>query len=98
MSPIRVPRLTASRPSEFVTPNFEERRMDWFEQLTGFRESNYEETRAKLKVDAGRLRSLVNGKSYGVGEFELVPLQTLRERVRSLGGPSGRLKASVARG
>jgi hypothetical protein len=72
--------------------------MDWFEQLTGFREGNYEETRAKFKFDAGRLESLVNGKSYGVGEFELVPLQTLRERARSFGGPSGRLKASVVKG
>jgi hypothetical protein len=71
--------------------------MDWFEQLTGFREGNYDETRAKLKVDAGRVQSLVNGKSYGVGEFELVPLLALRERARSLGGPSGRLKASVVR-
>jgi hypothetical protein len=72
--------------------------MDWFEQLTGFREGPYEETRAKFKVDAGRLQSLVNGKSYGVGEFELVPLQTLRERARSDGRPSGRLKVSVVRG
>jgi hypothetical protein len=72
--------------------------MDWFEQLTGFREGNYEETREKLKVDAGRLQSLVNGKSYWVGEFELVPLQTLRERARTVTEPSGRLKASVVRG
>jgi hypothetical protein len=72
--------------------------MDWFEQLTGFREGDYEETRAKLEVHAGRLQSLVNRKSYGVGEFELVPLHTLRERARSFGGPSGRLKASVVRG
>jgi hypothetical protein len=72
--------------------------MDWFEQLAGFREGSYEETRAKLKVDAGRLQSLVNAKSYRVGEFELVPLQTLRERARSVVGPSGRLKARVVRG
>jgi hypothetical protein len=72
--------------------------MDWFEQLTGFREGSYEETRAKLRIDADRLQSLVNGKSYRFGEFELVSLQSLRERGRSLGGPSGRLKASVVRG
>jgi hypothetical protein len=72
--------------------------MDWFQQLTGFREGSYEETRAKLRVDAGCLQSLVNGKSYGIGEFELVPVQTLRERARSIRGPSGRLKASVVRG
>jgi hypothetical protein len=67
--------------------NFEgEATMDWFERLTGFREGNYEETRAKLKVEAGRLKSYVNGKSYGVGELELVSLQALRHRAKSLGG------------
>jgi hypothetical protein len=45
--------------------------MDWFESLTGFRETAYEDTRAKLKVEGGRLHSLVNGKSYGIGELEL---------------------------
>jgi hypothetical protein len=33
--------------------------MDWFERLTGFREGEYEETRARLKVEDRRLRSLV---------------------------------------
>jgi hypothetical protein len=72
--------------------------MDWFEQLTGFREGTYERTQAKLKVDAGRLQSLANGRSYGVGEFEFVPFQILRESARYFGGPPGRLKASVVRG
>jgi len=72
--------------------------MDWFERLTGFREAGYEETRAKLKVDGRRLQSLVNGKSYRIGELELVSLQTLRERVKSVGGLSGRLKVSVVTG
>ena len=44
--------------------------MDWFERLTGFRETGYEETRARLVVEDGRLRSRVNGASYGVGELE----------------------------
>ena len=72
--------------------------MDWFETLTGFRETNYDDTRAKLKVEGSRLQSLVNGKSYGIGELELVPLQTLRERVKSAGGLPGRLKVSVVTG
>jgi hypothetical protein len=72
--------------------------MDWFEKLTGFRETSYDDTRAKLKVDGSRLQSLINGASYGIGELELVPLQALRERVKSVAGPSGRLKASVAIG
>ena len=72
--------------------------MDWFERLTGFRESNYEETRARLKVEGGRLHSLVNGASYGIGELELVSLQALRERAKSAGNLSGRVKTSVVTG
>jgi hypothetical protein len=69
--------------------------MNWFERLTGFREGTHPETQAKLKVDVRQIRSLVNGKSYGIGEFKLVPLQTLRERAQSAGGTSGRLKVSA---
>jgi hypothetical protein len=60
--------------------------MDWFERLTGFRETSYGDTRTKLKVDGSRLQSLVNGESYGIGELELVALQALRERVKSNAG------------
>ena len=42
------------------------------ERLTGFREKNYDDIRAKLKVDDRRLQSLINGESYGIGELELV--------------------------
>ncbi len=72
--------------------------MDWFEKLTGFRESGYEETRVQLAVIDGRLVSRINGASYGVGELELVSLQTLRERVKSAGSLRGRLKARVVTG
>ena len=60
--------------------------MDWFEKLTGFRETTYDDTRAKLKVEGSQLHSLINGQSYDIGELELVSLQTLRERVKSAGG------------
>jgi hypothetical protein len=72
--------------------------MDWFEQLTGFRETGYEDTRAKLEVEGGRLRSKVNRKSYGVGELELVSLTDLRDRAKSASGPTGRLKVGVVTG
>lgn len=72
--------------------------MDWFEKLTGFREEGYGATRAKLAVEGNRLRSLVNGKSYGVGELELVSLQALRESVKSVSALPGQLKVSVAVG
>ncbi len=40
----------------------------------------------------------MNGKSYGIGELELVSLQTLRERAKSGVGLPGRLKVSIVRG
>lgn len=72
--------------------------MDWFEKLTGFREAGYEETRAQLAVMDGRLVSRINGKSYGIGELELISLQALRESVNSAEKMSGRLKTSVVTG
>ena len=72
--------------------------MDWFETLTGFREKSYGDTRAKLAVEGNRLRSLVNGKSYGIGELELVSLATLRERAQSGAPLPRRLKVRVVRG
>jgi hypothetical protein len=72
--------------------------MDWFERLTGFREESYEATRAKLHVEGRHLHSLVNGKSHGIGEFELPSLRTLRERATSQTGKPGRLKVSVVTG
>lgn len=76
----------------------QERAGDWFERLTGFRETGYHETRTKLTVEGDRLRSLVNGESYGIGELELVSLHTLRERVKSGTGQAGRLKVGVVAG
>jgi hypothetical protein len=72
--------------------------MDWFETLTGFRETDYDETRAKLKVEGNRLRSLVNGKDYGIGELELVSLEALRQRVKAAGELPGRLRVGVVTG
>jgi hypothetical protein len=72
--------------------------MDWFEKITGFRETSYEDTRAKLQANGGLLQSLVNGKSYRIGELELVSLRALRERVKSAGALPGRLKVSVVSG
>jgi hypothetical protein len=63
--------------------------MDWFERLTGFRETSYEETRERLDVREGRLYSSANSRSYGVGTLELVSLAKLRERASGL-RPSGR--------
>lgn len=72
--------------------------MDWFELLTGFREASYADTRMQLEVKGRELRSRVNGKSYGIGELELVSLQALRERAHRGGGLPGRLKFRVITG
>jgi protein-tyrosine phosphatase len=72
--------------------------MDWFEHLTGFRETNYDDTRAKLRIAGSRLQSLVNGKSYSIGELELVSLHELRQRAKSVDKLTGRLNVSIVRG
>jgi hypothetical protein len=72
--------------------------MDWFETITGFRETHYEETRARIEVDGENLHSRVNGARFGIGELELVSLQALRERANSLGNLPGRSKTSVVQG
>ena len=72
--------------------------MDWFERLTGFRETGFDDTRHQLRVAERRLHSLVNGKSYAIGTLELVSLQSLRERVAAAGTPAGQLKVSVVTG
>ena len=65
--------------------------MDWFERLTGFAESGYEETRSRLEVVGRDLRSIVNGRTYGIGELELPSLRTLRERAATSDVVSGQL-------
>src|SRR4051812_17107882 len=72
--------------------------MDWFERLTGFRETSYDDTRRRLEIDGRRLRSCVNGKTYSIGELELVSVQTLRERVHAGGGLPGRIKVRMVTG
>lgn len=66
--------------------------MDWFETLTGFREADYAETRAKLRVECNRLRSLVNNRSYGIGCLDVTSLADLRASDR----PAGRLRVGIA--
>jgi hypothetical protein len=41
------------------------------------------------------LRSKVTGKTFGAGQFELISLKSLRERVVASGGVPGKLRVSV---
>lgn len=66
--------------------------MDWFEQLTGFKEAGYDNTRSKLVVEGPVLRSVVNGRSFGIGALELASLASLRGRVGAAQGPAGGLR------
>lgn len=72
--------------------------MDWFERLMGFREDVYEATKCRLELVGDRLRSKVNGKHYGIGQFELVSLASLRERARAAGPCTGRPRVSIVQG
>jgi hypothetical protein len=72
--------------------------VDWFEKLTGFKEEGYADTRARLSIEGDKLKSLVNGKSYGIGRLELVSLETLRQRANSTTGPAGNLQVSLVSG
>lgn len=72
--------------------------MDWFTRITGFKESPYAETRAQLEVRGRTLRSKVNGRSYGIGEFELASLDDLRARVAAGTGAEGRPRVQIVTG
>jgi len=72
--------------------------MDWFERLTGFVETEYRETRARLAVERSELISLVTGQRYGIGALELASLRELRDRAAGASSASGRLRVRVIRG
>ena len=54
--------------------------MDWFEHLTGFRESGVDDIRAQFDIVGDRIISRSNGRSMQVGRFEAVSLGDLRRR------------------
>lgn len=72
--------------------------MNWFERLTGFRETAYDETRRQLALEGSRITSLVNGRSYGAGTLELPSLAELRQRVDAGTGAAGRLRVNLVSG
>ncbi len=54
--------------------------MDWFEQITGFAEADYNSTRARLRADGQSLSSITNGNRFGMGVLEIPTLAELRAR------------------
>jgi hypothetical protein len=69
-------------PGGFWRRKFGRDSMSWFEMITGFGESSYDETRARLAVDGQWLSSRENKCRYRLGQLELTSLRELRERVR----------------
>lgn len=67
--------------------------MDWFERLTGFAETDYRTTRARLRVEGTELVSQVDGRRWGIGHFEMPSLGELRQRVA--GAPRQRPAVSI---
>lgn len=57
--------------------------MDWFENLMGFKEGEYEWTREQFDFVGGQMQSLVNRRTYRAGKFELLSLRELRQQVSS---------------
>jgi hypothetical protein len=72
--------------------------MSWFERLTGFAERDYADTHSKLAVEGDRLCSLVNGRSFGVGQFSTPSLHELRAATQATPKRPGHLRASIVIG
>jgi hypothetical protein len=64
---------TPRKPARNI-PASSDSRVDWFERLTGVKETGYAQTRQQLEVDGKQLRSRVNGQHYSIGQLELVSL------------------------
>lgn len=62
----------------------------WFERLFGFVEGDWASTQRAFAVEGSRLRSLVNGRAFAVGEFTTPSLAWLRAQTQ--GGAPGRLE------
>ena len=58
--------------------------MDWFEKLTGFREESPQQVRNNLIADDGKVKSLVNGRTWVAGRLETPSLKKLRQQIRGI--------------
>ncbi|KQQ15540.1 hypothetical protein ASF59_14525 [Methylobacterium sp. Leaf121] len=71
--------------------------MDWFERLTGFRETGYGETQARLRMIDGCLVHEGTGKTFAVGTLTLPSVAELRAAAAGVKRP-GRLQLSIVEG
>ncbi|PSB39339.1 hypothetical protein C7B81_01445 [Aphanothece cf. minutissima CCALA 015] len=63
----------------------------WFEALTGLAETSPQDVRQQISLEGECLRSHANGRILVCGRLETPSLAELRERVASIGYPSGKL-------
>ncbi len=71
--------------------------MDWFERLTGFREMDYAETQARLRISEARLVQERTGDRFAIGTLTLPSVAELRASALGLCRP-GRPRLSIAEG
>lgn len=67
---------------------------NWFERLTGVRETSPEVVREQLAVEGNKIISYANGKSWTHGTLETPTLAELRDRVNTLGPGNGKIRLS----
>ena len=73
--------------------------MDWFEKLTVFKETGYDDTCARLAVAGDRLYSKANEKSYAIGKLETPSVKELRSRAQAaIGERAGKPSVSSVSG
>jgi len=72
--------------------------MDWFQEISGFREASYNKSKSQFEVSGTKLRSRVNDKSYEIGNFDLISLSALREQATLNTSSEGKLLVSILRG
>ena len=71
---------------------------NWFSRLTAFEEGPHGTVQEHLEVNEQTLRSKVNGRSFGIGTFEMASLAELRARVAQGAHQPGPARLSIVTG
>ena len=51
------------------------KKMDWFEEITGFIEKDYNQVHSNIAINGQNLYSKINQKNYSIGRFECISLE-----------------------
>jgi len=66
----------------------------WFKKLMGFEEENPEQVRKNISIVGTKLVLNINSKEYEFGRLQVSSLKELREEVKNLDIPKGKLSIS----